>query len=268
MDHVQSSPEWQMFTVLVYLTQLIFSPAWRHLLSFALRTYSHVLSLAKLGTLKTQQNQPEIRICTHWATTNHTTLLLKDVLALRARYKSNPWTIKKIIFFFSCHIIKYIAIIDHVWKYAITGQSCRITHVWDKMSARSWCRHLPLCWGELCHCRLWSETVHSPRRWWTASESASHVKASKTCGPFLQDHLFYLSYDQEEFKQHYEKKMKTSFCSILLTALWHYFVMLVIYSIMIPSNCQRSQRMASLQEQAAHALFCKYNAHPAQPEPR
>lgn len=57
-----------------------------------------------------------------------------------------------------------------MWKYTVIEQSRRITHVWDKASAWSWCRHMPLGGGKLCCCRL--QTSSQPRTRWTASNSA------------------------------------------------------------------------------------------------
>lgn len=111
------------------------------------------------------------------------------VLDMMALYYKKKW-----IFSFSCRIIKYKPVIGQMWKYVSTGQSCRITHVWDKVSGS---------------------------RWWAASKAAPHGAASKRSAQFLQDHLFHLSRDQEEFKQVYEKIIKTSFCSISITSLWH-----------------------------------------------
>lgn len=67
---------------------------------FVLRTYSHILPLAKLGTSKTQQNKPEILTCTHRSSSKYKVL---DMLPLRTSYKSNTCTIKNYVFFLLSH---------------------------------------------------------------------------------------------------------------------------------------------------------------------
>lgn len=92
MDHVQSSPEWQMFTVSVYLTQLIFSPARRDLPSFCTENILSCSSPGKAWYLTDTAKQTRN---THMHTTKHTDL------PLSTKYWTWwPCTIKKMDFFF------------------------------------------------------------------------------------------------------------------------------------------------------------------------
>lgn len=120
------------------------------------------------------------------------------------------------------------------------GQSCRITYSWGP---QSWGRQFLLSWGELFRIQTSSQLPEVRNSF----KNLQHMSKPQRPGQLTQDHPFYLSCDWEEFKQNYNKIIKTSFCSILITAVTYYFVVLGNYFNKTPSNCQRSQRMASLQ---------------------
>lgn len=147
-----------------------FSPQHRRICClFLLRTHSHILPLAKLGTSKTQQNKPEMCTCTHRAPTKHKDLPLKvlDMLALRTSYKPNTCTIKKYIFFLLSH-----SKAPNYWP------PVKMCNAWAVMQDHTQLR--PQSWGELFRI----QPGHSSQRWGITPKSASHVKASETWSAF------------------------------------------------------------------------------------
>lgn len=101
MDHVQPSPEWQMFTVTVYLTTH-FLPSMEGFAVFCTESILSYSSSGKAWYLKDTAKQTRNM---HRATTKrtHTKYKVFDMLALRTSYKSNTCTVKNYIFFLLSH---------------------------------------------------------------------------------------------------------------------------------------------------------------------
>lgn len=220
MDHVQPSPEWQMFTVTVYLTTH-FLPSMEGFAVFCTESILSYSSSGKAWYLKDTAKQTRNM---HRATTKrtHTKYKVLDMLALRTSYKSNTCTVKNYIFFLLSH-----SKTPNYWALV------KIYNAWAVMQD-----HIQLF-------RIQTSSQLPEVR--NSFKNLQHMSKPQRPGQLTQDHPFYLSCDWEEFKQNYNKIIKTSFCSILITAVTYYFVVLGNYFNKTPSNCQRSQRMASLQ---------------------